>query len=313
MTDDQPRFFSDPKKIPFFAHFNEIRKRLTQFFVVFFALALLFYWAPINEAISRIIFRDVIPHLPQGQFALMGPFDAFTFRLTIGVYGALIITLPLLIYHIFAFFAPAIRRSERKWIFPSAIAAGILFLLGIAFAYFLILPHAVEWLLAQHTAYTFEIPRGQEWLSGIAMLLIGFGISFELPLVVFALIGLGVISYPAVREAWRIAYVAMVFLAAIITPDRGPVTMIALAVALIILYEGGLLAARLFLSQKVDEQYADAYDDMLMYDNEPTEDPDKLAKRKHITKKGLAAKKRLATRAAKKPQQEQQAQQGDDQ
>ena len=310
MTESQPRFFSDAKKMPFFAHFNEIRKRLTQFFIVFFVLALLFYWAPINEFIAGIIFRDVIPHLPNGQFALMGPFDAFTFRLTIGVYGALIITLPLLIYHVLAFFAPAIKRSERKWIFPSAFAAGILFITGILFAYFLILPHAVEWLLAQHTAYTFEIPRGQEWLSGVAMLLIGFGISFELPLIVFALIGLGIISYPAVREAWRIVYVAMVFLAAIITPDRGPVTMVALAVALVILYEGGMLAARLFLSQKVDEQYADAYDDMIMYDNEPSDDPDKLAKRKKLTKKGLAAKKRIEARAANNPQE---ASQGDEQ
>jgi len=186
-------FFKDAKSIPFFAHFNELRKRLTNYILVLFALSFLFYWEPIHLQIMNVFFRDVFPHLPDGRFAVMGIFDAMTYRFTVGVYGALIVTSPLLIYHIFAFFAPAVKKSERKWIFPSIVAAIVLFVTGVLFAYFFILPTAVEWLVAQHTAYTFEVPRAQEWLAGVSLLLLAFGISFELPLIVFALIGLNVI------------------------------------------------------------------------------------------------------------------------
>jgi sec-independent protein translocase protein TatC len=300
MAEAQGRVFKDSKNMPFFTHFNELRKRLTNYFIVFALLSFFFYWQPIHEAIMRILFRDVLPLLPGGQFAVMGIFDPMTFRFTVGVYAALVVTSPLLVYHIFAFFAPAMKVKERKWIFPVSIAAGGLFIMGILFAYFLILPTAVEWLMAQHTAYTFEMPRAQDWLAGVLLLLLSFGISFELPLVIFALIGLGIIKYPAIRESWRIAYVGLFVLAAVVTPDRGPITMVALALALIVLYESGLIAARFLLANRVDEQYVDAYEEMLVYDNAPTDNKEKLARRAKLKKQAAAAKKRLEAREKKK-------------
>jgi len=288
--------FNDPKSIPFLQHFNELRKRLTQYVIVLFLLSFFFYWQPIHELIMRVIFRDVFPHIPDGQFAIMGIFDAMTFRFTVGVYAALIVTAPLLLYHIFAFFAPAMKTKERKWVFPTIAAAGGLFLTGVLFAYFLILPTAVVWLINQHTAFTYEVPRAQEWLSGVMLLLIAFGISFELPLIVFALIALGVVTYPAIRESWRVIYVGLFVLAAIVTPDRGPVTMLALAIALLILYEGGLFITRLVLSKRVDEQYVDAYNEMMLYDNAPANDKEKLARRERMKKQAEAAQKRIDAR-----------------
>jgi len=288
--------FKDPKSIPFLQHFNELRKRLTQYVIVLFALSFLFYWQPIHEFIMQIIFKDVFPHITDGQFAITGIFDAMTFRFTVGVYAAVIVTAPLLLYHVFAFFAPAMKSRERKWVFPTIASAGGLFLAGVLFAYFLILPTAVVWLVNQHTAFTYDVPRAQEWLSGVFLLLIAFGISFELPLIVFALIGLGIITYPAIRESWRVIYVGLFVLAAIVTPDRGPVTMLALAIALLILYEGGLLITRLVLAKRVDEQYVDAYNEMLLYDNAPTNNKEKLARRERMKKHAEAAQKRIDAR-----------------
>jgi len=295
-TEQQGGMFKDPKKIPFLQHFNELRKRLTQYVIVLFLLSFLFYWQPIHELIMRIIFRDVFPHIPDAQFAIMGIFDAMTFRFTVGVYAALVITIPLLMYHIFAFFAPAMKDRERKWVFPVIGAASGLFVTGVLFAYFLILPTAVQWLVNQHTAFTYEVPRAQEWLSGVILLLLAFGISFELPLVVFALIALGIVTYPAIRESWRVVYVGLFVLAAIVTPDRGPVTMLALAIALLLLYEGGLFIARLVLAKRIDEQYVDAYNEMLIYDNAPTNDREKLARRERMRKHAEAAQKRIDAR-----------------
>ncbi|MCL2437572.1 MAG: twin-arginine translocase subunit TatC [Coriobacteriia bacterium] len=291
---------NNPKSLPFFAHFNELRKRLTSYIIVLVALSFLFYWEPIHLAIMNIFFRDVIPRIPDGQFALMGMFDAMTFRFTVGVYGALIVTSPFLLYQIFAFFAPAMKGKERKWVFPTVLAAGGLFVTGVLFAYFLIMPMTIEFLLGQHTAYTFEVPRAQDWLSGVALVLIAFGISFELPLVIFALIGLGIVGYPTIRESWRVAYVSLFIFAAIITPDRGPVTTLALGLSLLILYESGLIASRFLLANRVDQQYIEAYEQMLLYDNAPTNDKDKLAKRAKLKKQAEAATARIKAREARK-------------
>ncbi|MCL2379865.1 MAG: twin-arginine translocase subunit TatC [Coriobacteriia bacterium] len=298
------KVFSDPKSLPFFAHFTELRKRLTQYIAVLVLLSFIFYIRPIYEFIMGILFNPIIPHLADYQTQLMftGPFEAMTFRFSVGVYAALLVTSPLFVYHLFAFFAPAMKERERKWVFPVTFAAAGLFILGVLFAYFAVVPMAFEWLVSQNTDYTVIMPRAQEWLSGVGMLLLGFGISFELPLVMFFMIGLGVISYPVLRESWRVAYVAMFAVGAIVTPDKSPFTMVALAIALIVLYEGGLLAARFAFANRVDEQYVDLYEDMLMYDDEPTDDKEELAKRKKITKQAMAAKKRIEQREARRKQ-----------
>ncbi|MCL2402663.1 MAG: twin-arginine translocase subunit TatC [Coriobacteriia bacterium] len=298
-SETQEEAKKDPKSLPFFAHFNELRKRLTNYVIVLVVLSFFFYWEPAHMVIMDIFFKDVLPHLPDG-FALMGMFDAMTFRFTVGLYGALIVTSPLLLYHIFAFFAPAMKGRERKWVLPTVLAAGGLFVTGVVFAYFLIMPMTIEFLLSQHTAYTYEVPRGQDWLSGVALVLLAFGISFELPLVIFAFIGLGIIGYPTIRESWRVAYISLFIFAAVITPDRGPVTTLALGLSLIVLYESGLLASRLFLAERIDQQYVDAYEQMLLYDNAPTDDKEKLAARAKLKKQAEAAEKRIAAREARK-------------
>jgi sec-independent protein translocase protein TatC len=296
----QDSVLQEAKKLPFFAHFNELRKRLTYYVIALVFLSFLFYWEPIHLVIMDIFFRDVIPRLPDGQFALMGMFDAMTFRFMVGVYGALIVTSPLLLYQIFAFFAPAMKKRERKWVFPTVLAAGGLFITGVLFAYFLIMPMTIEFLLSQHTAYTFEVPRGQDWLSGVALVLLAFGISFELPLVIFALIALGVVGYPAIRESWRVAYVSLFIFAAVITPDRGPVTTLALGLSLIILYESGLIASRLFLAAKVDQQYVDAYEQAELYDKVPADNKEKLEQREKMRKRAEAAATRIKAREARR-------------
>ena len=293
--------FGDPKKIPFFSHFNELRKRVTNYAIVLFALSFLFYWRPIYDIIMEIFFRDVLPNLPDGAFALTGMFDAMTFRFTVGLYGALIVTSPLLVYHILAFFAPAIKKRERKWIFPAAAAAAILFVTGVVFAYFVILPITVEFLLGQHSAYTFEVPRAQDWLAGVSLLLLAFGVSFQLPLVIFALIGLGIVKYPIIRESWRTAYILLFVLAALVTPDRGPISMLALAGALIVLYEGGLIAARFFLAQRVDEQYVELYHETLLEEGAPNNKKKRSDRIAKLKKQADAAQKRIDARRAKNP------------
>jgi sec-independent protein translocase protein TatC len=282
------------KRMPFFSHFAELRKRATVCLVVVVVLAVAFYvWS--YEFIMNLLFQPIVKFLPPDsqQMVFTGPFEAMTFRFQVGLYGAVIAASPLILYQIFAFFAPALKKRERKWVYPTIFTAIVLFLLGVLFAYIIIVPAAFEFLVDQNTELTVILPIAQQWLSGVGMMLLGFGISFELPLVVFYLIGLGVLPYQRVRESWRVAYVIITVIAAIATPDWSPYPMFGLSAALIILFEGSLFAARIVFWRRIAEQAIDAYEDQRLYDDEVTEDPEILKRREKVVARAEAARKRL--------------------
>ena len=304
----------EAKKLPFFEHFAELRRRATICIAVVFVLCVAFYLEAPNEFITNVLFGPIRPFMPAAhqKLAVTGPFEAMTFRFQIGALGALVVASPLILYHIFAFFAPALKERERKWVFPTVAAAVILFLGGVAFAYFFIAPAAFEWLAEQNTSMITQLPMAQQWLSGVGMILLGFGLSFELPLVVFYVVGFGILSYRIVRESWRVAYVGITVLAAIATPDWSPYPMLGLSLALILLFEGSLFAARIVFKHRIDQQYVDAYDEMLMYDNEPTDDKETLKKRAKLTAQAEAARKRLAAHEVEKEAAERDSEKGKD-
>jgi len=300
----------NPKKMPFFSHFAELRRRATICFSFVFLLCIGFYLQPAYEFIMRLLFKPIQPYMPVvmsdglPKLIFTGPFEAMTFRFQVGAFAALIVASPLILYHLFAFLSPALKGKERKWVFPSVATAIILFLAGVAFAYFFIVPAAFEWLAEQNTELTIVMPIAQEWLSGVSMMLIGFGLSFELPLVVFYIIGMGILPYRIARESWRVAYIGITVVAAIATPDWSPYPMVGLSLALILLFEGSLLAARIVFARRIDKQYISAYENMLMYDNEPTEDSTKIKKREKLTAQAEAARKRIAAREKEEKQDE---------
>ena len=293
----------NPKRMPFFDHFAEFRRRATMCLTVVVLLCMAFYLKPANALIESLLFGPIKPYLPVlpggvKGFVTTGPFESMTFRFQVAAFGALIVASPLILYHLFVFFSPALKERERKWVLPTVAVAIILFILGVAFSYFFIVPAAFEWLSQQNTSMTTQLPIARQWFSGVSMILLGFGLSFELPLVVFYIIGLGIVPYHTVRESWRVAYVGIAVIAAIATPDWSPYPMLGLSLALIILFEGSLLASQLIFKKRIDQQCINAYENMLMYDDEPTDDPLKLKKRERITARAVAARARIASRKA---------------
>jgi len=292
--------------MPFFSHFAELRRRATVCLVVVFILCIAFYMKPAYEFTMQLLFGPIQPFMPPNfqQLGLTGPFAPMTFRFQVAAWAALVVASPVILYHLFAFLSPALKERERKWIVPTVLVAILLFMAGLAFSYFFIVPAAFEWLAEQNTSMTVQIPMAEQWLSGVGMMLIGFGLSFELPLVVFYVVGWGIIPYRVVRESWRVAYVGITVLAAIATPDWSPYPMLGLSLALIILFEGSLFAARIVFARRIDQQYLTAYENMLMYDDEPTDDPAKLKKREKLTAQAAAASKRIAAREKEENQDE---------
>lgn len=273
-----------PKQMPFFQHFAELRKRLTVIVVVIFILSFVFYSKDIYVFLLNIFLGPVKEYLPNGTLTVLGPFEQMTFRFKVSFAAALIASMPITLYEIFAFITPALKPKEKKWVFPTVIAAVLLFALGVVFAYFVIMGPAFEWLSSQGAGIINSMAAADQYFSGISMLMVGFGIGFELPLVVFYLIGLSILKYDAVRGGWRYAYVAIVIVAAVATPDWSPWTMGGLAVSLIALYEISLAAARIVFASKIKQQRIDEkeYEEYYADDSSSEDSSDKTAKQKII-------------------------------
>jgi len=233
-----------------------------------------FYQDYFYQMVMNILLNPIRDYIPGGRLTVLGPFETLTFRFKMAMYAALVASSPIIAYNLFAFIMPAIKEKERKWLLPTVIAAVVLFLTGVAFAYFVIMGPAFEWLYAQGADIVGSIAQANLYLSGIAMMLIGFGIAFELPLVVFYLIGWGIVPFDTIVKSWRFAIIVIMIVAAIATPDWSPINMGGLSLALVTLYFGALLAARVVFAKKIKEQRIEQAEYEAMYGDVGVADED---------------------------------------
>ncbi len=244
-----------PKRLPFLEHIAELRKRLVIVVSTLVVLSLVLYtWA---WQIYDFVLAPIMPMLEKAgveRLNVLGPFGGFTLRFKVAFYAAIVIGSPLIIWHVMAFFLPALKPRERRYVIPTFIAMLALFIGGAAFSYFIILQPAFEWMIAQAQSSTVGVlPDAALWFQAVILLVLAFGIGFELPVVVFYLMIFNIVPYAKLRKNWRVAYVVIVTVAAMATPDWSPVTMGALAVALLALYEISLVLARIVLSKRIAE------------------------------------------------------------
>ncbi|MCI8469474.1 MAG: preprotein translocase subunit TatC, partial [Eggerthellaceae bacterium] len=140
---------------------------------------------------------------------------------------------------------------------PTFAAAVALFIIGTVFCYAIILNPAFQWLTDQAMGLGYVAPRMSSYVDIIIKFEIGFGVAFELPLIIFYLVIFDVIPYKKLRGSWRTVYVVLMVLCAIVTPDASPVTMLLMFAAMIVLYEGSLLIARVVLARRIKRQNAE--------------------------------------------------------
>ena len=247
-----------PARMPIMEHLGELRMRIVRILVALVIAICVFYLA--TPTLGRVLLLPIADSIPggieQGLWALT-PFEGFITRFQISVWASIIACSPLIIWQILAFFLPALRPNERKWFVPTFFAGVLLFIAGTVFCYFIILRPAFGWLTDQALGLGSTLPQMSSYIDMITKFEIGFGIAFELPLVVFYLVIFDIVPYKKMRAGWRYVYVVLVVLSAMITPDASPVTMILLACAMIALYEGSLLIARIVLRRRIKKQAAE--------------------------------------------------------
>ncbi|MCL2883605.1 MAG: twin-arginine translocase subunit TatC, partial [Coriobacteriia bacterium] len=184
-------------------------------------------------------------------------FGAFALRFKVSFFFGLLATTPIWVWQLLAFFLPALKPNERHWVVPTFIVAILLFFLGAIFCYFVILDPAFGWLLDQAKGIGNVLPFADSYVGSIILFELGFGLAFQLPLIVFYLTVFNIIPYKKLRKSWRVVYIVLMVISAVITPDASPITMILMFAALTILYEASLFMARIVISRRMARQKAE--------------------------------------------------------
>jgi sec-independent protein translocase protein TatC len=168
----------------------------------------------------------------------LGVADSFTISLELSLYGGMILAFPLILLFLAEFVLPALNAAEKRILYPVALVGFGLFLTGVAFCYFVVLPQTLEFFFkdaqSMHWQPTWTV---REYYSFTTQFVIGFGLAFELPLVVLVLVKLGIVDYALLKRTRAYAVVVIFFVAAIITPTTDMVTLLLMAGPMYLLYE----------------------------------------------------------------------------
>ncbi len=241
--------------MPLFDHLGELRRRVFISVISLVVAACVLYMVT-PQLIQFLIdpIRDYMTAAGTDTLVVLDPLGGFTIRFKVAFFCAFIVTAPIWLWQIFAFFLPALKENERKWVIPTFTVGVFLFVLGMGFCYGVILRPAFQWMMQQSADIATIMPTAQEYLTLIMQFEVGFGIAFELPLVVFYLIVFNIVPYKKLRGAWRTVYVSLLVISAFVTPDASPVTMVLMFAAIAVLYEVSLFVARIVLNRRIKGQ-----------------------------------------------------------
>ncbi|UCC72400.1 MAG: twin-arginine translocase subunit TatC [Gemmatimonadota bacterium] len=227
-------------EMPFLEHLDELRSRLIWMGVTLLTLSVAGFFIVTELDVIGLLKAPIVPLVPEGMLLFTSPTEPMAVTLKLAFVVGIILSLPVIVYHGWAFLAPALFEHEKKAVIPAVLGGFLLFLLGVAMAYFMVLPLALRFLLSFQTQALSPIITIGEYLRFATRLILAFGIIFELPLVALLLSALGLIDAGSLRKFRRHAIVAVSLLSAILTPaDVG--TMLMMMVPLLVLYEISVL------------------------------------------------------------------------
>jgi sec-independent protein translocase protein TatC len=229
-----PRRLGHDEEASLVEHLTELRHRLVVCILAIipaFAVAYVFHERLIKEL------KDLLP--AGTPLVTLGVTEPFTTSLKVSFYAALAIVLPILLWQIWAFLAPAVSEDTQRVIGVFVVLSTGLFLAGITFCYTIVLPKALTFLVDYDSELYEEQIRASYYLSFVTLTLFAFGIAFQMPIFILALVRLGVLSSDRLRRNRRIGYVVMLSFA-ILLPTVDPVSLALEVVPLFVLFEASI-------------------------------------------------------------------------
>src|SRR3954466_12414262 len=236
MTRLQPASFDD--RLTLVQHLDELRTRIVVSISAFAVAFALCFWQN-----SRLLDLANMP-LPDGRVPItLGVAEPFTTTVTITLYAAIVISLPVILYQAYAYMLPAMTYRERRVIVPFLIMAPLLFIAGVVFGYFVVLPAATKFLLNfNQSQFNIQI-RAKDYYSFFTVTLGVMGLIFQLPIGILAVCRLGIVTPKQLARNRRYAYLAIAVVAMAL-PGTDPVSMLLEMAPLIVLFETSVVLAR---------------------------------------------------------------------
>ncbi len=222
-------------------HLDELRGRLIVSLAVFGVALALCFWQ------NHLLLDIAKGPLPSNHDRLLtfGVTEPFMTTFTVAAYGAIILSLPIVLYQLYAFVLPAFSEHERKVVTPLLLLIPLLFIAGVVFAYFVVMPTATKFLLNFNNDQFNVQVRARDYYSFFSTTLLAVGVIFQVPVGILAVTRLGIITPRQLSKNRRYAYLVIAVVAAAL-PGVDPVTMLVEMLPLVVLYELSIVLARLF-------------------------------------------------------------------
>lgn len=241
---------ASPEAGGWLSHLYELRTRLLR--VVITVVGLFAVLAVFSNPLYDTLAAPMLAALPPGsQMVATDPLTPLSTPLRLALYLALLLAAPMLLYQAWAFVAPGLYRHEKRLALPLLLSSLLLFYLGCAFAYFVLLPAMFQFLALTRPDSVLMLPDIARYLDFVAVIALATGASFELPVALTLCVLLGWVTPAQLRQARGYAIIGCFALAMLVTPGDG-ISMVMLAIPMCLLYEAGLLVARLVRPDRHD-------------------------------------------------------------
>jgi sec-independent protein translocase protein TatC len=247
MSEPEKKDELEGTEAPFVSHLIELRDRLIRAVIaVAVAFAVLAFW-PGPSGLYDLLAAPLVAHLPKGATLIAtNVISPILVPLKITLMAAFMLALPVVLYQVWAFVAPGLYSHEKRLVLPLVVSSTLLFVAGVAFCYFLVIPGMSKFIQAFAPASITAAPDIEQYFGFVLTLFLVFGISFEVPIAVIVLARLGVVTLTQLRQ-WRGYFIVASFIIAAVVTPPDVISQLALAIPMCILYEIGIIAAQLLI------------------------------------------------------------------
>jgi sec-independent protein translocase protein TatC len=238
-------------EMPFLDHLEELRWRILWSVLAILAGTVAGYILVDRMNAMQLLIEPINPFLDGGKLKYLSPTDPFFITIKLSILAGLVLASPIVIYQVWAFLAPALLPSEKRVIIPALYMGVVLFLIGVVMAYEIVLPMTLRFTMSFQTKFLEQSIVIGPYMAMVTRLLLGFGIVFELPVVILILSALGLVTPEFLASKRRHAIAGITVLAAVLTPGDVITVTIMMMLPLVLLYELSIVLSRLVVRRRI--------------------------------------------------------------
>jgi sec-independent protein translocase protein TatC len=242
VTSPPPR--PHPDKMTFLEHLEELRQRLVRV-LVYLAGGFAVCWG-FHERVFQFLVQPMRKAGFKDQFLVTGPAESLLLYMKMSFFVGIFVASPFVLYEIWAFIAPGLYKNEKNWAIPFIGMGSIFFILGALFGHYFLFPMTFGFLIGFGGPDMRFMPKVDEYWSFYSWFLLGLGLVFQIPVIIFVLARIGLVTPGFLLRGWKFAILGSFIVSAIVTPTPDVVTQTALATPMIGLYLLGVVVAWLF-------------------------------------------------------------------